>query len=184
MRTRTALVAIAAGGVLGIGGIAAVDTATGPAEAQGGGSVTQADLKGANQRSQAAINGYKNLNNLLGKYVAEENSLIGAKSGPITQDRGIGGGLPMDVLSERVQGKLGPPRVVNTSPAPIAGFATNQASARCADDEVAIAGGYELGDSAVSERSAPSGDGKAWEVRAFAGPGGGSVQAFVLCQKA
>ena len=50
------------------------------------------------------------LNNRLGKYVAKPNELTGAKSGPIKQDRGEGGGLPASVLAAGVPtpGTTGP----------------------------------------------------------------------------
>lgn len=184
MRTKESIAAVAAGVVIGFGAIAGLDLASQSADAQSGGAVTQADLKAANQRSSAAINGYKSINNSLGKYLADPGQLIGSKSGPIRQDRGIGGGLPMSVLSPEVQAKLAPAvRIVTSAAGAVPQFGTNTATARCADDEIVTGGGYELGDNSVPERSAPAGDAKGWEVRAFAGPGGGSVQAFAMCRK-
>ena len=101
MRARETAVGIAAGVAIGMGAIAGLGLVSQSADAQRGGAVTQADLKAANQRSSAAINGYKSINNSIGKYLAEPEQLIGAKSGPIRQDRGIGGGLPVSVLSPR-----------------------------------------------------------------------------------
>ena len=111
MRIRPVLAAGVAGAVLATGGLVAVNLATESAgAAQGSDAVTQAQLKAANQRSQAAINGYKILNNRLGKYVAKPKELTGAKSGPIKQDRGVGGGLPASVLAPGVPtpGTTGP----------------------------------------------------------------------------
>lgn len=99
MRTGPMLVGVAAGVVIAAGAIAGADLATESADAQGGDAITKGDLVAANQRASAAINGYKNLNNILGKYVAEPNELIGAKSGPIEQNRGLGGGLPTEVIA-------------------------------------------------------------------------------------
>lgn len=184
MRARETAVGIAAGVAIGMGAIAGLGLVSQSADAQRGGAVTQADLKAANQRSSAAINGYKSINNSIGKYLAEPEQLIGAKSGPIRQDRGIGGGLPVSVLSPEVQAMLAPAvRAVPSAPGAIQQFQTNTATARCAADEVVTGGGYELGDNAVAERSAPSADAKGWEVRAYGGPGGGSVQAFAMCRK-
>lgn len=89
---------IATGIALGVGAAALVELGTEPGAAQRGGNA--AALASANNRASAAINGYKNLNNKLGKFVNEPGELIGARSGPIRQDRGVGGGLPTDVIAD------------------------------------------------------------------------------------
>ena len=101
---------VAAGVALAAGGIAAVDLVTEDAgAAQGGGAVTQAQFKklearvaGLGQNSSAAQRISKNLQNLLGKHVTPEGTLIGAKQPPgvIRQDRGVGGGLPTSVIAD------------------------------------------------------------------------------------
>ena len=107
MRTAHLLVGGLAGLTLGLGGVVAADLATESAEAQGGSSkfVTRAEFEAANasanQRASAAINGYKIANNALTKYFLKEGELIGAGSGPITQDRGTGAnGLPGSTIQD------------------------------------------------------------------------------------
>lgn len=95
----------AAGAVLAAGGLAAVNLATEPADAQGGG-VSAADLKAANQRSQAAIRKANTLQNVAGKYFYPQGQQVGVKQPPgvITPQAGTGtGGLPLSTLSEGVQ---------------------------------------------------------------------------------
>lgn len=72
-------------------------------------AITKADLVAANARASAAINIGKRVWNLLGIYVAEDGELVGAKSGPITQSRGVGGGIPATLVQNGGQGPTGPP---------------------------------------------------------------------------
>lgn len=184
MNAKPIIAGIAAGAVLGLASLTAADLATESADAQSGSQfATKAEVNAASTRASAAINMGKSVWNLYGIYGAKPNELIGAKSGPIPQSRGQGGGLPMDALSSDVQAKLSAPRSVGSETVGIGGGATAQATARCAEDESVSGGGYELGDNAVAERSAPTADGKGWEVRAFGLPGGGSVQAIAVCRK-
>ena len=107
MRIRSTLVGVAAGVVLGAGGIVAIDAGTESADAQSGDDfATQAEVQAANARAQAGINMGKRVWNLLGIYGAEQGELVGKNSGPIKQERGQGGGLPEQVLSAGVQAKL------------------------------------------------------------------------------
>ena len=115
MPIRPVVVGLAAGAVLAAGGISALDLATTSADAQGGGPVSQAQfdqlearVAGVGQNSSAAQRISKNLQNVLGKHVDPEGTLIGAKEPPgvIRQDRGLGDGLPEDVLSAEVRAKL------------------------------------------------------------------------------
>lgn len=46
--------------------------------------------KSANQRASAAINGDKIANTAIAKYFVPDGARIGAKSGPIPQERGTG----------------------------------------------------------------------------------------------
>ena len=109
MRISPVLAGVAAGAVLATGGLAAVNLATENADAQGGGSVTQAQLRaleakvtGIGQNSSAAQRIAKNLQNNVGKHITPEGTLIGAKQPPgvIRQDRGLGGGLPTEVIAD------------------------------------------------------------------------------------
>ncbi len=109
MRISPVLAGVAAGAVLAVAGVAAIDLASTDAEAQGGGSVTQAQLRaleakvtGIGQNSSAAQRIAKNLQNSVGKHVTPEGTLIGAKQPPgvIRQDRGLGGGLPTELIGD------------------------------------------------------------------------------------
>lgn len=108
MHRRTSMLAGAVVGLaLGAAGIAVLDAGAGSADAQPEG-VGQDELAAANERSQAAIRLAKSLQNRAGKYLTPENQLIGAKvpEGIIRQDRGLGTGLPEEVLSAEVRAKL------------------------------------------------------------------------------
>ena len=101
MRATQILAGIAVGAVLGLGGIVAADVMTDDAEAKPANDfATKAELQAANARASAAINMGKRVWNLLGIYAAEPNELVGAKSGPITQQRGVGGGIPSSLLKD------------------------------------------------------------------------------------
>lgn len=109
MGIRPVFAGAAAGIVLAAGGIAALDAASPKAEAQSGGQfATKAEVKSANERASAAINIGKRVWNLLGAYVADPNELVGAKSGPIRQRRGVGGGIPAELVKDRAAGPPGP----------------------------------------------------------------------------
>lgn len=108
MRRRPIIAGIAAGAIMGLGGVVTADLATQSAEAQPpegqtAKQVGSAELQAANQRSQAAIRLAKDLQNHLGKYLQPEGQLIGANPPPppIRQDRGTGdGGLPTEVIKD------------------------------------------------------------------------------------
>ncbi len=107
MRTRPILTGAAVGVALAAAGITALVSATPGAEAQPDSQfATKAEVQGANARASAAINMGKRVWNLLGIYGAEPNELVGKDSGPITQRRGVGGGLPESTLSAEVVAKL------------------------------------------------------------------------------
>lgn len=108
MRRTPILAAGMAGAVLAVGGMVALDALTVRAEGQRAVEVTKADLDAANARSQAAIRLAKSLQNGAGKYLTPDGVLIGARepAGVILQDRGVGGGLPEEVLSAGVRAKL------------------------------------------------------------------------------
>jgi hypothetical protein len=102
VRATQILAGIAVGAVLGLGGVAAADLVTEDAEARPAGDfATKAELQAANARASAAINMGKRVWNLLGIYAAEPSELVGAKSGPITQRRGVGGGIPSSLLRDQ-----------------------------------------------------------------------------------
>ena len=100
--------------------------------AQGGGAVTQAQFKklearvaGVGQNSSAAQRISKNLQNVLGKHVTPEGTLIGARQPPgvIRQDRGVGGGLPTPVIADGAitEAKLAPGLLTQASAAGASG---------------------------------------------------------------
>ncbi len=114
MKIRPLMAGAAAGAVLAAGGLAAVDLATESADAQGGGPVTQAQfrtlearLTAVGRNSTAAQRISKNLQNVLGKHVTPEGTLIGAEQPPgvIRQDRGTGGGLPASLIADGAIGE-------------------------------------------------------------------------------
>ena len=107
MRTRPILAGLAAGAVLAAGGIAAIDAVTDTADAQSRSQfATKSDVKIASGQAQAAINLGKRVWNLLGVYEANPGELVGKNSGPIRQQRGVGGGIPEAALREDVRQKL------------------------------------------------------------------------------
>ena len=146
---RTPIIAgIAAGAVLGLGGVLAAELVTEGAEAQSGSQfATKSDLQATNARASAAINMGKRVWNLLGIYVAEPNELVGAKSGPISQQRGVGGGIPTTLLQgQGGSGAAGPqgPRGEQGPAGPqgsAAAFATVAADGAVDPSRSALAGG-------------------------------------------
>ena len=146
---RTPIIAgIAAGAVLGLGGVVAADLATEGAEAQSESQfATKSDLQATNARASAAINMGKRVWNLLGIYVAEPNELVGAKSGPIRQQRGIGGGIPTNLLQGQGGGGPAGPRGPQGDQEPAgpegsaAAFATVAADGTVEPERSALAGG-------------------------------------------
>lgn len=94
------------GAVLGLGTVVSVDTATEEAEAQGGGFASKADVDAANERSIRAIKQGTKAWNLVAKYLAEPDERVAVKSPRVSQDGGVGGGIPEQVLSAPVRAKL------------------------------------------------------------------------------
>lgn len=106
MRRTPIIAGIAAGAVLGLGGVVAADLATEDAEAQGSGFATKTEVKNANDRSIRAIKQGTTAWNLVARYLADEGQRVAVNSPRVTQDPGVGGGLPEQVLSPQVQAKL------------------------------------------------------------------------------
>lgn len=79
---QSALVGVAAGAVLAVGGVVAVDAMTDTADAQSSTQVTRAELDAANLRSQRAIKQGTEAWNKVAKYLAEPGELIRAR-GPV-----------------------------------------------------------------------------------------------------
>ncbi len=102
MRRSPILAGIAVGAALGAGGILAIDAGTGEAGAQAGPSAAEAsaEAKAASTRASAGINMGKRVWNLLGVYLGENGEQVGAKSGPIVQQRAVGGGLPRETIAD------------------------------------------------------------------------------------
>lgn len=105
---RTPIVAgIVAGAVLGLGGVLAADITTVDAEAQSDQQfATKAEVNAADQRSTRAIKQGTKAWNLIAKYLAEEGERVAVRSPRVSQEEGVGGGLPEQVLSPQVQAKL------------------------------------------------------------------------------
>jgi hypothetical protein len=97
---RRMLIAGAAGAVLAVGGVMAVDALTGTADAQSSNQVTQAELDAANLRSQRAIKQATEAWNKVAKYLADPGELIRANGPRVSQQAGVGGGLPTSVLAD------------------------------------------------------------------------------------
>jgi hypothetical protein len=94
------LAGIAAGTVLAVGGVMAADALTGTADAQSSNQVTQADLDAANLRSQRAIKQATEAWNKVAKYLAEPGELIRANGPRVSQEAGVGGGLPTGLFAD------------------------------------------------------------------------------------
>jgi len=104
---RTPIVAgIVAGAALGLAGVAATDLATEGAEAQSGGQDVTAQIEGANLRSQRGIKQATSVWNQLGIYLAPEGTEITAKGPRVSQQKAVGGGLPITVLDQETQDKI------------------------------------------------------------------------------
>lgn len=97
---QSALVGVAAGAVLAVGGVVAVDAMTDTADAQSSTQVTRAELDAANLRSQRAIKQGTEAWNKVAKYLAEPGELIRARGPVVLQDRGIGGGFPTGLFAD------------------------------------------------------------------------------------
>jgi hypothetical protein len=106
MRVKPAIAGLVAGAVLGLGVVAAFDAASVDAEAQEDDEITRVELDAANARSIRAIKQGTKAWNLVAKYLAEPGERIAVKSPRISQQPGIGGGLPEGVLSAEVRAKL------------------------------------------------------------------------------
>lgn len=114
MRSSSIIVGALAGVAIGLGGVVVADVATESADAQGG-SVSAADLKAANERSQSAIRRATNLQNALGKYFTPDGVRIGTRQPPgvIRQDAGTGqNGLPTSTI---LNGAITNPKLANNS---------------------------------------------------------------------
>lgn len=112
MRSSSIIVGALAGVAIGLGGVVVADVATESADAQGG-SVSAADLKAANERSQSAIRRATNLQNALGKYFTPDGVRIGTRQPPgvIRQDAGTGqNGLPTSTI---LNGAITNPKLAN-----------------------------------------------------------------------
>jgi hypothetical protein len=96
---RSAVAGFAAGLALAVGGVVAIDTITDSADAQRTGPVTRAELNAANDRSIAAIKRATRVWNLVGVHVANPGELVRVRGPVIPQRRGIGGGIPNDLLA-------------------------------------------------------------------------------------
>jgi hypothetical protein len=100
-RLRQPIVAgVAAGALLAVGGVVAVDSMTDKADAQSSTQVTRAELDAANLRSQRAIKQGTEAWNKVAKYLAEPGELIRARGPVVRQQRGVGGGLPTGLFAD------------------------------------------------------------------------------------
>lgn len=106
MRKNQVAAGAVVGAVLGLGAVLAMATATEDAEAQGRAFASKADVDAANQRSVRAIKQGTKAWNLVGKYLAEPDERVAVKSPRVSQDGGVGGGIPEQVLSAPVRAKL------------------------------------------------------------------------------
>jgi hypothetical protein len=97
---RRILIAGAAGAVLAVGGVMAADALTGTADAQSSNQVTQAELDAANLRSQRAIKQATEAWNKVAKYLADPGELIRANGPRVSQQAGVGGGLPTGLFAD------------------------------------------------------------------------------------
>jgi hypothetical protein len=112
VRSSSVIVGALAGIAIGLGGVVVADVATESADAQGG-SISAADLKAANERSQSAIRRATNLQNALGKYFTPDGVRIGTRQPPgvIRQDAGTGqNGLPTSTI---LNGAITNPKLAN-----------------------------------------------------------------------
>jgi hypothetical protein len=98
-RTRDSLIAGAVGAALAVGGVVAIDAITGTAGADSHTEVTQAEMDAANLRSQRAIKQGTEAWNKVAKYLAEPGELIRAKGPRVSQQAGVGGGLPTGLFA-------------------------------------------------------------------------------------
>lgn len=94
------LVGAAAGALLAVGGVVAVDSITDTADAQSSTQVTRAELDAANLRSQRAIKQGTEAWNKVAKYLAEPGELIRARGPRVSQQTGVGGGLPTGLFAD------------------------------------------------------------------------------------
>lgn len=97
---RSVIAGVAAGAVLAVGGVVAVDAITGTADAQSSTQVTRAELDAANLRSQRAIKQATEAWNKVAKYLAEPGELIRANGPRVSQQAGVGGGLPTGLFAD------------------------------------------------------------------------------------
>jgi hypothetical protein len=97
---QSVLAGVAAGAVLAVGGVVAVDAITGTADAQSSTQVTRAELDAANLRSQRAIKQATEAWNKVAKYLAEPGELIRANGPRVSQQAGVGGGLPTGLFAD------------------------------------------------------------------------------------
>lgn len=142
-RTRNVWVGLACGAALGIGGIIAVDAATGPAEAQGGFSVTPGQLRINQKISQAAVRranqNRQDIEALQGA-VGTNGATTGATGATgATGPQGPAG--PQGTAGPQGPSGLAGVEAVSGDPVSLPTGAANNGSIECPAGKVAIGGG-------------------------------------------
>lgn len=101
MKFSSTLTGATVGALVAIAGLALMDYGTDGATAAADDPVTQADLKAANDRSIRAIKQGTSVWNMVGKYLADKDTLISLQTPRISQQAGTGGGgLPGSIIKD------------------------------------------------------------------------------------
>lgn len=111
MHARSIVAGAAAGVLMASAGVTIADRATEEADAQPALTVRglAAEVDSSNNRSIRGIKQGTKAWNLVAKYLAEPEERIGVQSPRVSQEPGVGGGLPESLLSADVRAKLNAP---------------------------------------------------------------------------